>query len=114
MIRTGTLAILPAGAAEFLKKRIAELGGFVLFVAGLALFLALASFNPGDPSFNHATLNQPVNLLGAPGAFMADLLLHSFGWPSLVPVLGLFAWGWRLFGRRPARADGSSAVSGRL
>jgi len=106
MIRTGTLAILPAGAAEFLKKRIAELGGITLFVAGLALFLALASFNPGDPSLNHATLNQPVNLLGAPGAFLADLLLHSFGWPALVPVLGLFAWGWRLFGRRPMRRLG--------
>ncbi len=103
MIRTGTLAILPAGAAEFLKRRFAELGGFTLFAAGLALFLALSSFDPGDPSFDHATANAPVNLLGTPGAFLADILLHGFGVAALVPVLGLFAWGWRLFGRRPMR-----------
>jgi DNA segregation ATPase FtsK/SpoIIIE, S-DNA-T family len=111
MIRTGTLAILPAGAAPFLKRRVAEAGGFALFGVGLALFLALVSFDPGDPSFNHATGLATLNLLGRPGAFVADLLLHGFGWASLVPVLGLFGWGWRLIGKRPMRRLASQALA---
>jgi S-DNA-T family DNA segregation ATPase FtsK/SpoIIIE len=103
MIRTSTLAILPLGAIDYLKKRAAELSGLVLFSAGLALFLALASFDPSDPSLNHATATQPANLLGWPGADIADLLLHGFGWAALVPVLGLFGWAWRAIGKRPMR-----------
>lgn len=103
MIRTGTLAILPAGAVPYLRRRLADLGGVGLFVAGLVLFLALVSFDPGDPSFNHATGLPTLNLFGRSGAFTADLLLHGFGWAALVPVLGLLGWGWRLLGRRPMR-----------
>ena len=73
MIRTGTLAILPIGAIDYLKKRASELSGLVLFSAGLALFLALASFDPSDPSLNHATAAEPANLLAWPGAYAADL-----------------------------------------
>ncbi|MFO1155278.1 MAG: DNA translocase FtsK 4TM domain-containing protein [Rhodospirillales bacterium] len=103
MIRTGTLAILPAGAVPYLRRRLADLAGVTLFVAGLALFLALLSFDPGDPSFNHATGLPTLNLFGRGGAYTADLLLHGFGWAALVPVLGLLGWGWRLLGRRPMR-----------
>jgi DNA segregation ATPase FtsK/SpoIIIE, S-DNA-T family len=103
MIRTGTLAILPIGAIDYLKKRAAELSGLVLFSAGLALFLALASFDPSDPSLNHATAAPPANLLGWPGADTADLLLHGFGLAAFVPVLGLFGWAWRAIGKRPMR-----------
>ncbi len=111
MIRTGTLAILPAGVAEFLKRRCTEFGGFVLLAAGLALFLALASYSPGDPSFNHATLNPPVNVLGTPGAYLADAVLLGFGGGAVVPVLGLLAWGWRVIVRRPMRYAALQVVS---
>src|SRR6266511_4294590 len=103
MIRTGTLAILPLGTIDYLKKRAAELSGLVLFSAGLALFLALASFDPSDPSLNHATAAEPANLFGWPGACVADLLLHGFGGAALVPVLGLFGWAWRAIGKRSMR-----------
>ncbi len=111
MIRTGTLAILPAGAIPYLKRRCADAGGCALFAAGLVLFLALASFDPGDPSFNHATGLPTLNLFGRPGAFIADILLHGFGWAALVPVLGLFGWAWRLLGRRPMRGLGWQALA---
>ncbi len=103
MIRTGTLAILPVGAVPYLRRRLADLAGVSLFAAGLALFLALVSFDPADPSFNHATDLPTMNLLGSTGAVASDLLLHGFGWAALVPVLGLFGWAWRLLGRRPLR-----------
>jgi S-DNA-T family DNA segregation ATPase FtsK/SpoIIIE len=103
MIRTGTLAILPLGAIDYLKKRAAEASGIVLFGAGLALFLALASFDPSDPSLNYATAAEPANLFGRPGACVADLLLHGFGGAALVPVLGLLGWAWRAIGKRSMR-----------
>jgi S-DNA-T family DNA segregation ATPase FtsK/SpoIIIE len=111
MIRTGTLAILPAGAVPYLKRRCADAGGCALLAAGLALFLALASYDPGDPSFNHATGLPTLNLFGRPGAFIADVLLHGFGWAAMVPVLGLFGWGWRLLGRRRMRRLGWQALA---
>jgi len=111
MIRTGTLAILPAGAADYLRHRLSELGGLVLFAIGLVLFLALVSFDPSDPSFNQATGLAPVNLLGRTGAFTSDILLHGFGWAALVPVMGMFGWGWRLLGKRSLRRLGLQALS---
>jgi S-DNA-T family DNA segregation ATPase FtsK/SpoIIIE len=106
MMRTGTLTILPAGAVDYLKRRVADVSGLALFGVGLALFLTLASFDPNDPSFNHATEAEPVNLFGWPGALLADLLLHAFGWAALVPVLGCLAWAWRAIGKRPMRRLG--------
>ena len=94
-----------------LSAAIAEAGGCTLFVAGLTLFLALASFDPGDPSFNNATGLPTFNLFGRPGAFVADLLLHGFGWAALVPVMGLFGWAWRLLGRRSMRRLGLQALA---
>ena len=37
------------------NKRLNELVGFLLFVAAVLLFLALASYSPLDPSFNTAS-----------------------------------------------------------
>ncbi len=111
MIRTGTLAILPVGAVPYLRRRLADLAGISLFAAGLGLFLALVSFDPADPSFNHATDLPTMNLLGSAGAATSDLLLHGFGWAALVPVLGLFGWAWRLLGRRALRHLILQAVS---
>lgn len=95
------MSILPAGASDYLRRRAAEVAGAVVFVAALALFLALASFDPSDPSFNNATLAPPTNLLGQLGATVSDLLLHGLGWAAAVPVLGLLGWSWRLFNKRP-------------
>ena len=111
MIRTGTLAILPVGAIDYLKRRVANVGGLALFGAGLALFLALASFDPSDPSFNNATDAEPANLFGWPGAAAADLLLHTFGWAALVPVLGCFGWAWRALGTRQMHRLGLQSLA---
>ena len=111
MIRTGTLAIFPVGAIDYLKRRLANLSGLALFGAGLVLFLALASFDPSDPSFNHATDAEPANLFGWPGAAAADLLLHAFGWAALVPVLGCFGWAWRAIGSRRMRRLGRQSLA---
>jgi len=54
----------------------------------LALALALASYHPGDPAINTAAGQGAANLLGLPGAWIADLLLSLFGpvVAALLPV----------------------------
>jgi S-DNA-T family DNA segregation ATPase FtsK/SpoIIIE len=93
---SATYALLPSGALDFLKRRTLETAGTALVALSCTLLIALIGFSPGDPSFNHATDAAAHNLLGIPGAYIADLLLHVFGLAGLVPVAGLAAWGWRL------------------
>ena len=57
---------LPDGASEFLRRRAAELGGFVLLFAAALYAVALVSYNAADPSFNHATREAPANWLAFP------------------------------------------------
>jgi len=79
--------ILPEGGRDFLRRRMMELVGLVLAAAGVALLMAVFTFNNADPSLNHATGNLPNNLMGLPGAYVSDLLLQTFGLAIvLVPV----------------------------
>jgi len=94
-------AVLPEGTADFFKRRAAEITGIVLIGCALILLTALLSFTPADPSFNHATDAVPGNLLGRPGSYTADLLLHAFGWAGAIPVVALAVWGWRMIRKRP-------------
>ncbi|QIG78556.1 DNA translocase FtsK [Stakelama tenebrarum] len=66
----------------------ALIAGTLLFLAMIALILALASYHPSDPSANTAAGGPVRNLLGMPGAWIADLLLAIGGLPMvlLTPV----------------------------
>ncbi len=79
-----------------LRRRVGELGGICLALAALTLALALASYNPADPSLNTASSAHPTNLAGAGGAEAADLLLQGFGAAGFIPVFCLLAWAYRL------------------
>ena len=70
------------------------LGGLCLVAAALVLLLALVSYEPTDPSLNTAAAGPLQNWIGAPGAYLSDLLLSLFGPPAglllpLLAVLGL-------------------------
>lgn len=68
----------------------AMLGAVALVLATLMIGLALVSFffNPGDPSLNTAAAGPARNMLGTPGAYLADLLLTIAG-PAVVLMLPL-------------------------
>jgi DNA segregation ATPase FtsK/SpoIIIE, S-DNA-T family len=92
--------MLPAGAAEFLRRRAEELAGLaVLGLAGL-LALALLSYRAGDPSFNVASTAQATNWLGRPGAHIAELVVPALGIGAAVLVLAPLAWSWRIMAHR--------------
>ncbi|MBN8816131.1 MAG: DNA translocase FtsK 4TM domain-containing protein [Sphingomonas sp.] len=67
----------------------------------LALAAALLTYHSGDPSLSTAAGGPAENLLGAPGAFIADLAFSILG----LPVAGLLAvgavCGWRMWSDEP-------------
>lgn len=87
---------LPEGVPAAIRRRLIELCGVAMIGAGVALFGALASYAPTDPSLNTASGGPVDNLLGWLGAVVADLLLQSLGLAAALLTLFLVAWGWRL------------------
>ena len=79
-------------------QRVWEAGMIIACVFAFFLLLALASFHPGDPGWSQAGLQLDVhNWVGATGAWIADLLLFSFGWLAYLLPFGSAFLGWFLF-----------------
>jgi S-DNA-T family DNA segregation ATPase FtsK/SpoIIIE len=85
---------------ELVGRRMAELTSLGLAMGGIALLVALASYNPRDPSLNTATSQHATNLAGPLGAVLADLCLQGFGVAGALPGLAMLSWAWRLASRR--------------
>lgn len=98
-----SISLLPSGSTDFLYRRLIELCGFLLFMAACLAGVALLSYSPADPNFNHSTANAASNLLGSPGAHTSDLLLQTIGFGSIPLLLGFVAWAWRLASHRGLR-----------
>src|SRR5271163_2845307 len=102
-MRTTTFSFIdhvPASVREFPKRRAAEITGLVALAGVASLTLALLTWSVSDPSLNHAT-NEPVhNLLGAPGAIAADLVMQFIGLASATLLAPPAFWGWSLVTQR--------------
>jgi S-DNA-T family DNA segregation ATPase FtsK/SpoIIIE len=85
---------------ELVGRRVAELSGVGMAMGGIALLVALATYNPRDPSFNTATSQHATNLAGPVGAVVADFLLQGFGGAAVLPGVAMLAWAWRIASRR--------------
>ncbi len=96
----GKMTVLPAGAAQYMQRRASELLGICLAVIAIVLTLTLITFSPGDPSANNATAALAENILGQPGAYLADLVLQTVGAAGGAFCLILIAWGWRIQSHR--------------
>jgi S-DNA-T family DNA segregation ATPase FtsK/SpoIIIE len=83
-----------------IEQRSSELTGLVLGLLGLALLVALACYDPRDPSLNTASSRHTANLAGPLGAMLADLLLQGFGLAGALPGVAMLTWAWRFGSRR--------------
>jgi S-DNA-T family DNA segregation ATPase FtsK/SpoIIIE len=83
-----------------IHQRSAELSGLILGLVGLAFLVALACYDPRDPSLNTATSRHATNLAGPVGAMVADLLLQGFGIAGALPGVAMLTWAWRIASRR--------------
>ncbi len=92
----GRLRLFPEGTGGALRRRLRQAFGVLLALAGFALFVACFGYNSQDPSLNRASDGSVANLLGLPGAYLADVALQTLGLAVLPAGLLLAAWGWRL------------------
>ncbi|QNT77733.1 DNA translocase FtsK [Entomobacter blattae] len=81
---------------QFIKNRIQELTGIILWMISLGLGVALWSYNPKDASLNTSTNTPVTNIAGVVGADIADLLIQWIGLGCAFLLLCLMIWGWRL------------------
>ncbi|MEZ0168889.1 DNA translocase FtsK 4TM domain-containing protein [Microvirga sp. TS319] len=85
-----------SGLRTFLARRTQELTGLCLIAVAGAIAVALATWSVDDPSLNNATDIPVHNMLGWPGAIVADLLMQLLGLGAIAALLPLALWGWRL------------------
>lgn len=85
---------------EMLARRLRELTGLGVIALSCVVSAALMTWSVQDPSLSHATSGAIRNLMGRPGAIGADLLMQIFGLGSIMLVLPVAVWGWRLVTHR--------------
>ena len=64
---------------NFAFKRVAEIFGIIISLAGLVLLISLITYSPDDPNFIFPDNTQIKNLLGFRGSFLSDLFFQSVG-----------------------------------
>ena len=94
-------SFFPDEMREFVRRRLEQAGGLLLIALTGAAGLALATWSVQDPSLSHATSAPVRNLLGAPGAIAADLIMQLFGVAAVALLVPIAVWGFRLLFRRP-------------
>ena len=82
-----------------LSRRTSEFFGVALFAVGLIWLIALATYEPTDPTwfFSARPDVAPANFVGRVGAFIAELSFQLVGYASyLIPAM-LAVIGWHYF-----------------
>jgi len=64
---------------NFTIRRLAEIFGVLISLAGGVLLLALITYSPNDPNFIFPNNTKIENLMGFHGSFVSDLLFQSVG-----------------------------------
>ena len=86
------MATRAAPLRDAIKRSAVRSGALItalMLLIGVVLFaLALGSYHPSDPSINTSSAGPARNILGAPGAWFADVLLSLFG-PVIVLIIPL-------------------------
>jgi len=85
---------------EMLVRRLRELAGLGIIALSCVAAAALMTWSVQDPSLSHATSGPIRNVIGRPGAIGADLLMQILGLGSIMLILPVAIWGWRLVTHR--------------
>ena len=83
--------MLPASLEVRLLRGMGRMGGWVLLVAVGAAWASLLTSSLNDPGFSSGS-----NWLGSPGSAVADLLLQTLGFASVLVLLAPMFWGLEL------------------
>ncbi|MGI9481175.1 MAG: DNA translocase FtsK 4TM domain-containing protein [Hyphomicrobiales bacterium] len=88
-------AVVPAAMRRFFRNRTREMLGLGLIAAAALIVVALATWSVNDPSLSYAVDRAPSNVLGYPGAVVADILMQATGLGVVFLVVPMIAWACR-------------------
>jgi S-DNA-T family DNA segregation ATPase FtsK/SpoIIIE len=91
---------LPTAIRATLVRRLRELTGLGLLVLAAGAAAALMTWSVQDPSLSHATSRPIHNIAGYTGAIGADFLMQILGLGSIMLILPIAVWGWRMLTHR--------------
>ncbi|CAM3651475.1 MULTISPECIES: DNA translocase FtsK [Pseudoalteromonas] len=78
-------------------QRLLETGLIISTFAAIFILCALISFDPADPSWSQTGYENVRNITGAAGAWIADILLLTFGWLAYLVPAAIQIFGYLLF-----------------
>ena len=82
---------------RFTKNRLIELGGGIIVLSGIFLFVSILSYSPSDPNFIYEPNNNEIkNLGGFYGSIISDFLLQAIGLISFLFIINLLYWGSKI------------------
>ena len=83
---------------SFFINKLIEFFGILLILCSIFIFTSIISYSPDDPNFIYTLENGEIkNIGGFYGSVISDFLLQSIGLVSILFVLNLFYWGFKLF-----------------
>ena len=82
---------------NFAIKRLAEIFGVLISLAGGLLFLSLITYSPNDPNFIFPENTKIQNLMGFQGSFVSDLFFQSVGLIAYLIPFTLIITGINIF-----------------
>ena len=88
---------LAHNAIDFTVKRVIEIFGIVILIAGVLLLASLITFSPDDPNFIFPSGTEIKNILGFRGSFIADIFFQSLGVIALLIPISLIVSGTKIF-----------------
>ena len=84
-------------SVNFLKKRVAELAGFLMVVTSVFFIYSLSKYSPENPSFIlKSDQIELTNYFGSLSNAISDIFLQSFGLISFFIGLSILFWGINL------------------
>jgi S-DNA-T family DNA segregation ATPase FtsK/SpoIIIE len=99
--------------SEQLIGTLRESALWVLGALAFMLWLALFSYDPGDPGFTQASGSGEINnAVGRVGALAADLLFNFFGRPAYLFPIMVFYLGWMVYREQRTKQELTKADYG--
>jgi len=81
-----------------LSRALREAALYLFGAVAIYLFITLLSYHPDDPGWSHSVAHDAItNVGGLAGAWVADILLYSFGYMAYLVPLMVGHGGWLLF-----------------
>jgi DNA segregation ATPase FtsK/SpoIIIE, S-DNA-T family len=82
---------------NFAIKRLAEIFGIIIFLAGVMLLITLLTYSPDDPNFIFPDNTEIKNLLGFQGSYISDLFFQSVGFIAYLISFTFIMTGLNIF-----------------